>query len=95
MSKYNHAYTIAFSLDSDEEDPYKVPAGELKDAILKRAQDIAWSADSEIPEIVDCYSTDETYHKQPFEQLIDREEDLRREDERLQAWAKALEEEGR
>jgi len=33
--------------------------------------------------------------REPFEQLIDKEEDLRREEERLQAWAKALEEEER
>ena len=33
---YNHAYTIAFSVDTDEEDPHEVPPQELIASLRRR-----------------------------------------------------------
>jgi len=34
--KYNHMYDIAFSVDTDVEDPFKVPENELMIGLLRR-----------------------------------------------------------
>ena len=36
MKFYNHMYDIAFSLDTDVEDPYKVSEKEILSALLRR-----------------------------------------------------------
>jgi len=70
--RYNHAYSIAFSVDSDEKDPYEVPAKVLADALLKRIHfepelELIGAArvglEFEIDEMVECFET------------IDKEED--------------------
>lgn len=40
MPKYNHAYTVAFSLDSDHPDGEDVTPDMLRTALLKRMVDL-------------------------------------------------------
>jgi hypothetical protein len=37
MPKYNHMYSIAFSIDTDTEDPYEVDVAHLRAALIRRA----------------------------------------------------------
>ena len=49
LPKYNHAFTIAFSIESDN-DGENVTAKELKDGLFKKAQEFLTSDDIEILE---------------------------------------------
>ena len=62
MKKYNHAYTIAFQLETTREDPYKdVLAHEIIGALLDRVgsfiKDLNSPAISELFEAIDCFDT--------------------------------------
>jgi hypothetical protein len=46
MPKYNHAYTIAFSLESDDPEGNDVTAEMLRDALTKRMRGLDSSTDS-------------------------------------------------
>jgi len=73
--RYNHAYSITFSVDSDEKDPYEVPAKVLVDALLKRIRmggNLKW-LEGWIDEMVECFETIDTWGM-CFE-TIDKEED--------------------
>ena len=75
-----------------------VEATSEEEAVFLAKENGSWEIDHafncrEEPDVVSIEAHEED--REPFERLIDREEDLRRENERLQAWAKALEEDER
>lgn len=51
MNRYNHAYSISFSLTNTSEDGEKTTARELREAIIKRLASID---DQELKESVGC-----------------------------------------
>ncbi len=55
---YNHMYDIAFSLSSTEEDPHKVSAAHIKNALLKRIETIDDWSDNEAIGFCDSYEED-------------------------------------
>ena len=57
MKTYNHMYDVAFSLSSTEEDPHKVSAAHIKNALLKRIETIDW-LDNEAIGFCDSYEED-------------------------------------
>lgn len=56
MKRYNHAYTIAFSLDADEADPYEVGPEDLIDALQKRVNGLRLNRE-EVLEGVECWDS--------------------------------------
>ena len=56
MKRYNHAYTIAFSLDADEADPYEVSPEDLIDALQKRINDLRLYK-TETLEAIECWDS--------------------------------------
>ncbi len=48
-TRFNHAYAIAFSLDTDDETGEQVPASDIRKAILKRLSDLS---DAELKDAV-------------------------------------------
>lgn len=54
--RYNHAYTIAFSLDTDEADPYKVSPEDLIDALQERINGLRLHK-AEVLEGVECWDS--------------------------------------
>lgn len=56
MKRYNHAYTIAFSVDTDEADPYKVSPENLLAAIELRAFELRLHK-TETLEAIDCWDS--------------------------------------
>jgi len=60
---FNHAYDIGFQLNSEIEDPFKVPASKILTALLQRVtdfmKDLGTKNESELYEAIDCFDTEE------------------------------------
>ena len=54
--RYNHAYTIAFSLDTDEADPYKVSPEDLIAALQERVNELRLHK-TETLEAIECWDS--------------------------------------
>ena len=77
--KYNHAYTIAFSVDTDEEDPHEVPPQELIASLRRRTNNLSRPdglGHYEILEAVDPYDTICYEEEKALRLLTDLEERL-------------------